>query len=205
MRQNGLTIGLVVAAVLTVLFSPANTYAQTDRIGGDATATRMTEPGLEGYWEYCITITWNTSYYFDGAHGQSHLSIVLGLEDCLALCGESCFMLPDTVGVSDGVEGGCDVYYYAELDFLGDPTILPTTSTLKFEPYPADCEPGVSGTAAVCFYSVFPPRITDSNPGSLWIKFGQFTEEGLLTGQLPSCRTAATEESTWGGVKALFR
>jgi hypothetical protein len=197
-------IRILAAMLLIVVLTGLTAYAQTDYIGGNATATRMTEPGLEGYWQYCITINWSTSEYPDGAHGQSHVTMVLGLEDCLALCGESCFMFPDTVGVSDG-EGDCDVYYYAELDFSGDPTIPPMTSTLKFEPYPAECEPDVSGTASVCFYSVFPPRIVDSNPGALWIKFGLFTEEGFITGQLPSCRTAATEESTWGGIKSLYK
>jgi hypothetical protein len=191
-------------ALLITVIAAFTGYAQTDYIGGNATATRMTDPGYEGYWQYCIAISWNTSQYPDGARGQSHVSIVLGLEDCLGLCGESCFILPDTVGVSDGLNG-CKVYYYAELDFSGDPTVPVATSTLKFEPYPADCEPDVSGTASVCFYSAFPPRIADSNPGSLWIKFGQFTEEGSIVGQLPSCRTAATEETTWGGVKRLFR
>jgi len=194
----------ILSVALLVVFAAVTAQAQTDYVGGSATATRITETGLVGYWEYCITISWDTSRYPGGARGQSHVSIVLGLEECLGYCGESCFMFPDTVGVSDGIDG-CDVYYYAELDLNGDPTIPPTTSTLKFEPYPAGCEPDVSGTASVCFYSAFPPRIADGQPGSIWIKFGQFTEEGFITGSLPSCRTAATEESTWGGIKGLFR
>jgi hypothetical protein len=195
---------LLSVAVVMILSAAFAVQAQTDYIGGNATAIRITEPGLEGYWKYCINIDWDVSQYSDGAHGQSHVSIVLGLEECLAYCGEACFSLPDTVGVSDG-EGGCQVYYYAELDLFGDPTIPPAVSTLKFEPYPAACEPDVSGTASVCFYSLFPPRVADSNPGSLWIKFGQFTEEGFITGRLPSCSTAATENSSWGGIKRLFR
>ncbi|MFC1799942.1 hypothetical protein ACFL2Z_03420 [Candidatus Eisenbacteria bacterium] len=192
------------ATLLIVMFAVVTAHAQTDYIGGDATAIRITEPGLEGYWKYCVTINWDTSQYSEGARGQSHVSIVLGLEECLGYCGDACFMFPDTVGVSDGVDG-CEVYYYAEFNIGGDPTLPPTTTTVKFEPYPADCEPDVSGTASVCFYSMFPPRIADSNPGSLWIKFGQFVEEGLITGMLPSCRTAATEESSWGSIKRLFR
>lgn len=204
MRQTESTMKIIAVALLTVVFAAVAAQAQTDYIGGNATAIRITEPGLEGYWKYCITINWDVSQYPDGAHGQSHVSIVLGLEECLGYCGDACFMLPDTVGVSDGVDG-CNVYYYAELDLYGDPTTPPDISTLKFEPYPAECEPDAAGTASVCFYSAFPPRIVDSNPGSLWIKFGQFTEEGFITGRLPSCRTAATEESSWGGIKRLFR
>jgi len=192
------------ATLLIVLFAVVTAHAQSDYIGGDATAVRIIEPGLEGYWQYCVTINWDTSQYPEGARGQSHVSIVLGLEECLGYCGDACFMFPDTVGVSDGAHG-CEVYYYAEFDVGGDPTIPPATTTVKFEPYPADCEPDVSGTASICFYSMFPPRIAESSPGSLWIKFGQFVEEGFITGMLPSCRTAATENSSWGGIKRLFR
>jgi hypothetical protein len=204
MRQIDSATKIVSVAVLTVILAAVAANAQSDYIGGSASATRITEPGFEGYWKYCINISWNTSQYWGGAYGQSHLSIVLGLEECLGFCGESCFTLPDTVGVSDGVEG-CNVYYYGELDLQGDPTIPSATVALKFEPYPSECEPDVSGTASVCFYSIFPPRIADSDPGSLWIKFGQFVEEGFITGSLPSCRTAATEESSWSSIKRLFR
>jgi len=204
MRQIGSTMKILSVTLLIVLLGAITAQAQTDYIGGNATATRVTEPGLEGYWEYCITVNWDVSQYPEGAHGQSHVSIVLGLEECIGYCGQSCFMFPDTVGVSDGVDG-CNVYYYAELDISGDPTISPTTSTLKFEPYPAACEPDVAGTASVCFYSVFPPRAADHLPGSIWIKFGQFTDEGFITGSLPGCRTAATENSSWSGIKRLFR
>lgn len=191
-------------AMLTVLLAAITAQAQTDYIGGSATAIRITEPGLEGYWRYCITIDWNVSEYPEAARGQSHVTMVLGLDECLGYCGEACFVFPDTVGMSDGI-GGCEVHYYAELDIEGDPTIPPATVTLKFEPYPAECEPDVAGTASVCFYSLFPPRTVDSDPGSLWIKFGQFVEEGFITGRLPSCSTAGVETSTWGSIKRLFR
>ena len=205
-HENIMSSGMKVlaATILAILLVAFTAQAQTDYIGGSATATRISEPGLEGYWKYCMTINWDTSQYPDGARGQSHMSIVLGLEECLGYCGESCFMFPDTVGVSDDVDG-CSVYYYAELDLKGDSTIPPATSTLKFEPYSADCEPGVTGTASVCFYSIFPPRVADYLPGSIWIKFGQFVEEGIITGSLPGCRTAATENSSWSGIKRLFR
>jgi len=197
-------MNVVSATILILLLAAFTAHAQIDYIGGNATATRVTEPGLEGYWEYCITVRWDVSQYPEGAHGASHVSIVLGLEECISYCGDNCFMFPDTVGVSDGVDG-CSVYYYAELDLNGDPTIPPMTSTLKFEPYYADCEPDVAGTAAVCFYSLFPPQVRDSQPGSIWIKFGRYTEEGQITGRLPSCRTAASESSSWGSIKRLFR
>jgi len=199
-----LGIKALAAALLLVLLSVLTGQAQTDYVGGHSTATRITEPGLRGYWRYCITVSWDVSQYPEGAHGASHLSIVLGLDECIGYCGESCFMFPDTVGVGGGVDG-CDVYYYAELDIRGDPTIPPTISTIKFEPYYSDCEPDEAGAATVCFYSLFPPLVRESQPGSIWIKFGVYTEEGQITGMLPSCSTAASESSSWGSIKRLFR
>jgi len=195
---------LLSVTLLAVLFAAITVHAQTDYIGGETTAIRITEPGLEGYWKYCITVQWDVSQYPEGAYGQSHVSIVLGLEECISYCGDACFIFPDTVGISNGVDG-CEVYYYAEFDLNGDPTVPPMTSSVKFEPYFADCEPDVAGIATVCFYSLFPPQVRDTERSALWIKFGQYTEEGFITGGLPSCRTAAAENSSWSGIKRLFR
>jgi hypothetical protein len=109
------------------------------------------------------------------------------------------------VGVGGGGEA-CSVYFYAELDIKGDPTVLIEVPMLKFEPYPDTCEPDVTGNAYVCFYSSMPPEAGDSPPASVWIKFGPYTEEGLIIGKLPSCSgTAATGRSTWSSIKRLFR
>jgi hypothetical protein len=194
-----------VTAAFVFLLLAVSVHAQSAYVWGDASASAVTAPGLRGYWEYCITIGWDVSQYGEHPYGMSHLSLILGLEECLADCGGSCFVLPDTVGVGTGVEG-CGTYFYAELNLKGDPTVTPETPTLKFEPYPAFCEPGAVGTATMCFYSSIPPESGASEPGFVWIKFGLNIEEGMITGMLPSCRgTAANESSTWGSIKRLFR
>jgi hypothetical protein len=190
---------------LALLMLAAVAYAQSEYVWGDASATAVSDHGLRGYWRYCITVGWDVSQYVSRPHAMSHVSIILGLEECLADCGGACFMFPDTVGVGDGVDG-CNVYYYAELNLKGDPTIPPQSPTLKFEPYSAPCEPDVAGTATLCFYSLIPPEGGNPEPRSVWIKFGLNTEEGLISGMLPSCRgTAAYDASTWGSIKRLFR
>lgn len=194
---------LVLALFAALDLAPA--FAYPDYVWGEASATDATDQGFQGYWKYCISIGWDVSEYVGGAHGASHVSMLLGLEECLADCGGACFTFPDTVGVGEGV-GGCNVYFYAELDLKGDPTVPAETATVKFEPYLDACEPDAAGTAYMCFYSLVPPEAGDSPASSIWIKFGPYTEEGLITGMLPSCRgTTAIGHSTWSSIKQFFR
>jgi len=194
---------LIASFVLGAVATPAISYAEY--IWGEAWATEATDPEHMGYWEYCISMGWDMSDYSEGAHGASHVSLLLELEDCLADCGEACFAFEDTVGTGHGVEG-CEVYFYAELDIKGDPTVPAESPTLKFEPYPDACEPDVKGTAYFCFYSLMPPEEDDPAPASVWVKFGPYTEKGMVTGKLPSCGgTVPTDFSTWSSIKRLFR
>jgi hypothetical protein len=180
-------------------------YAYPEYVWGEASATEAGEPGYSGYWHYCISIGWDVSEYAEGAHANSHVSMVLELEDCLDECGDACFIFPDTVGMGDGADG-CTVYFYAEIDIKGDPTVPADTPTLKFEPYYDTCEPDIIGTASVCFYSLIPPEAGVTEDWPIWIKFGPYTEKGFIAGTLPSCSgTAATASSTWGSIKRLFR
>jgi hypothetical protein len=197
--------GTLIAIVVFSLLCASSSHSQSSYIWGNSSAREVNDQGLEGYWQYCVSIGWDVMQYPEGPHGASHASIILGLEECLADCGGACFVLPDTVGIGDGADG-CTVYYYAELDSRGDPTVPPTVPTIKFEPYPSACEPDIVGVAHVCFYSLIPPEAGDTPPASVWIKFGTYLEEGLITGMLPSCRgTAASDRSTWGSIKGLFR
>ena len=190
-------------ALLIFLSLPTVVLASEDHVWGEAAAMMSSDPGFEGYWKYCLLTGWDVSDHVEGAHGMSHVTIVLGLESCMAACGDAYMGFPDTVGFGQG-EGGCTVYYYAELDLNGDPTVPASTPTLKFEPYPATCEPGVSGVISVCFYSLAPPDPLGAL-GFAWIKFGPYVEAGTIQGMLPSCLgTSALENSTWGSIKRLF-
>jgi len=196
---------VILAPAIVMMVTIPAAFAYPDYVWGEVCATEATTQEYRGYWKYCISIGWDVSEYAEGAHGASHVSLVLELEECLADCGDACFAFPDTVGMSEGVDG-CNVHFYAELDVKGDPTVPAANPTVKFEPYADACEPDVAGTAYVCFYSLIPPEAGDSEGAPIWIKFGPYTEEGLVTGTPPSCKgTAAVGHSTWSSIKRLFR
>lgn len=177
--------------------------AEEDYVSATSSAWLADDEGFEGYWKYCITVTWNVRDFSNPAHSLSHVSILLGLETCAQVSSPGYFAFDDTVGASVGYDG-CTVYYYSEFNRTGDPTIPEPVPTMKFEPYETSCEPGVAGTAHVCFYSLAAPKTASSFPSSVWIKFGQNVTSGRLEGALPGCRFTAVEPSTWGRIKALI-
>jgi len=199
------TVALFIALATLSTAGTPSAFAYPDYVWGEASATEAADPEHDGYWKYCISIGWDVSEYAEGAHGTSHVSLILELEDCLADCGQACFLFADTVGVGEGVDG-CSVYFYSELDIKGDPTVPAEIPAVKFEPYPDTCEPDAAGYAYVCFHSLLAPEAGDAPPASVWIKFGPYIERGVITGKLPSCSgTAAVDYSTWGSIKRLFR
>jgi hypothetical protein len=177
-----------------------------DYVWGESDAWVSDDAGFEGYWKYSMSIGWDVSEYSDPAHATSHVSILLGLDNCLDVCKDGYFAYPDTVGAGTG-EGPCTVYYYLEFDCAGDPTVPDPVPTIKFEPYPSYCEPDIVGTASVHFYSIAPPDTESTAPAYVWIKFGQYVERGTIEGVLPMCVdiTVSTETSAWGAIKSLFR
>jgi hypothetical protein len=191
-RVIGLMLGCILFLVLPV--------AATPDVEATSSASYWSDVGL---WEYCFEIYWH-----DG-HGLSHFDVFLGLEGCACVCSPGYFAFADTVGYSTGTTNGdtCTVYWHADFQCYGDPTIPNGDPLIKFEPYENGCEPGTEVTAYVCFYSVAPPTHQDTFPDAIGLKFGQNTEKGDLVGVLPSCDDEASgaASSTWGSVKALYR
>ncbi len=162
-----------------------------------------TDPGYEGYWKYCYEITWSGL-----PHGVSHLDFFLKLDDCACVCTPGYFAFDDTVGAGPGGNGDpCTVNYYAEFSCDGDPSVDVYTPLIKFEPFEGDCEPDHDGVAYLCFYSVAAPIPAGIYPDVIGIKFGPYSDTGHLDGVMPSCDTdaSATENTSWGKVKALYR
>lgn len=195
------SIALVVVALFTSICACT---ATADAIWGTGLCFPATETGLEGYWEYCYHISWDTTEY--GGHGLSHSTIYLALAECECACDPGYFEHRIPAGVGIG-EDECEVEFYSEFDCPGDPHFPVPGPTMKFEPYEGDCEPGEVGWMHVCYYSLFPPTEPGVFTGHLAVKFGQNVELGALEGVLPYCECDITpgEHSSWGTIKALFR
>ena len=101
----GIKVAVIPAVVMFLMVLTATPHLYAAYVWGEASATVVTTGGLKGYWEYCISVGWDVTQYPEGAHGASHVSILLELEECLADCGDACFVFPDTVGVGSGEDG----------------------------------------------------------------------------------------------------
>jgi hypothetical protein len=205
MRSLRNVLGAAVVACCLLVVACGGVLAAGDVIWGSGSAWYSTDPGFEGYWKYCLTLHWDVTRYDGKPHAMSHLSLLLGLENCPGACEQGYFASTDTVGTSSDC-GGCIVHYYMDFNCKGDPTLGILVPTVKFEPYGEKCEPGIAGTAYLCFYSLASPRPIRAYDASLWIKFGLNIASGTLEGVLPRCAaTTPVEPTTWGAIKALLR
>jgi len=182
--------------------------AQTDVVAAGCVSGEVTAEPAEsplGDWKYTLTASWATGT----PQALSHLDLLLGLSECACVCSECSFGAEDTAGTSDGTPRGrrCTVSYEAEFNCKGDPSIPGDEGALvKFEPLRGTCEPGPTGSGVFAFYSDWPPEKLAEPMNRLLIKYGTRSCSGPLTGVLPSCRCAtATEPTSWGGVKRMFR
>ena len=206
MRNCARCVTVLCAVVVScVVLAPVTAAECPDGVAICATvsAWESTEPGYEGYWEYCAEVEWNTTDF--GGHGLSHTDLLMGLEDCASVCDEGVFAFTDPAGEGEG-EGGCTVYFYTEFKCQGDPH-FPQFSfgIIKFEAYQGACEPGPIGTALLCFYSQFQPAEWNEYPDHIGVKFAQNVETGPVFGQLPGCPPTPVEPSTWTLIKGLYR
>ncbi len=175
-------------------------------IGGTITASPNPDP-LGPIWMYTMVIDWDTGNEYSLSH--ANLLMDTGLGSCL--CGDFLDALSwdDPAGSSNGYPMPCTVYYQANLECDGDPSIPEVIGILlKFEPiYDEFCEPGPTGTATFIFYSNLPPAPIDEEILSVVDKHALEYCFGHLAGDFPSmvCDPVGDVESSWGGVKGMFR
>jgi hypothetical protein len=192
------------ALLICLLVAGLPSVAEADAVWGTGLVFEATEPGFEGYFEYCYHIYWDTGDY--GGHGMSHTTIYLALAECSCACEPGYFGHRVPAGLGFGEES-CEVDIYSEFDCEGDPHFPIDGPTMKFEPEEALCELGETGWMHVCYYSLFPPTAHQVFADHLGIKFAQSVETGDLSGVLPSCECDASnvDQSTWSAVKALYQ
>jgi hypothetical protein len=194
---------LCIAATALLVAVPA---LADDCITGTVSATET--PANSGVWKYCISFSYDITAL---NHSPSHFSLLVGvLSECSCVCdlGVIWFDTPAGSSTGSGENGPCTVDYDGVFDCTGDPTLPGDLGpTLKWEvPAEPTCEPDLTGTGTLCFYSVLQPGATPSST-SMAIKLGQQVCYGSVTGLLPACEgcPVRTDSKSWGAIKALYR
>jgi hypothetical protein len=171
---------------------------------GTVTAELSNDPGFVGLYKYCLSLDWSLSQF-----ALSHPDLFIGLEDCECVCDPSVVQFGDPAGHSTSSEDGesCDNDYYGEYVCMGDPSLPAAMNgpAVKWEPYPASCEPGTEGSGTFCFYSPLPPGDAMTHSNAIAIKHGQETCYGDVQGVLPQCDcTVEGHHTHFGQLKSFF-
>lgn len=196
-----LTTVILGLAILTISAAPASA---TYYVNGTITAGPSDRPELGAY-KYTINFSWNTP------RGLSHWLLLLGGLDCDLFCKkDGVIKFPNPAGETQS--GDCKIEYDAQLRCNGDPSTNLPGPLLKFEPREDDdddlnkCEPGKRGSGMFCFYTDLPPGPDLDYDNVLVVKNGTRKTFGDLKGTLPDCKEQnATDFTTWGRVKGIFR
>jgi hypothetical protein len=111
---------LAVAAV-ALLSGVCPCAASPDAVWGTGLCFQATEPGLEGYWEYCYHIEWDTTEY--GGSGLSHSTIYLALAECVCACDDGYFaphtrrIYAHAIRVASGFESVGPLAHHADASY----------------------------------------------------------------------------------------
>jgi hypothetical protein len=182
-----------------------NVKAECYLAGESVAEPNPDDPDL-GDWRYTVTMEWDTGTQ----HAVSHLDLLLALEACPDVCEAFPFAVLDTVGSGPGIdqnEESCTVYYQAEFNCIGDPSIGIEDPLIKFEPISGGyCEPDVYGTVTFRFYTDWSPTPVSQPNDLLVLKAAQGICRGELSGSLPECMGSqtSTHSATWGQVKSCY-
>jgi hypothetical protein len=200
--SRGRDRSVVAPVVLLVCLFMAST-AQPMVISGTSSVEGYGEPGYEGYWRYCLNVTWDTAEV--GGYAMSFVNFLISLGECPCACYPDLVLFDDVAGSGAG-EHGCELSFYGIYDCQDDPHFPELGPSIKFEYADTGCEPAPTGSATVCFYSTFEPGEHGLHTDVLGIKASTTTLRGDLLGVLPVCVCGSPVEGvSWGVVKALYR
>jgi len=199
---------LLLPLAVSLVFTPAApAFAGDACVSGTITAEESNDPGFEGYYKYTIELSWDVT----GFAVPSHFDLFLDLGVCDCICDADVFEFPSPAGTSDGLDAQgapCVVSYDGSFACMGDPS-LPKDDrpAVKFDAATApECEPGETGSATFCFYSLFPPFGDETTISSAGVKHGPDFCEGTLMGPVPDCECAVSvDPSSWSRIKGQYR
>jgi hypothetical protein len=198
-RRHSKALAAAVLVICLLMALPAQSMV----VSGTSSAEGYGEPGYEGYWRYCLDVTWDTAEV--GGYAMSFVNFLISLGDCPCACSPDLVIFDDVAGTGTG-QHGCELSFYGIYDCHEDPHFPELGPSIKFEYADTGCEPAPAGSATVCFYSVFGPGEQELHTDVLGIKASTSTVRGDLLGVLPVCVCGSpVEDASWGVVKALYR
>ncbi|MBN1631344.1 MAG: hypothetical protein JW990_16395, partial [Thermoleophilia bacterium] len=98
--------GAMLAAALLIGVVAAAMPTHAAVIDGTSTAEGYGEPGFEGYWRYCIDVSWDTAEM--GGHAMSFVNFFISLGECPCACSPGLVRFAYPAGTGIG-EDGCEI------------------------------------------------------------------------------------------------
>jgi hypothetical protein len=192
----------ILSALALVVFLAPNAFAQC--LTGTSSAELMTDGPHVGLWKYCIAFSWDTPL------GLSNVVLDFEFPCANGICDATWdFDMPagtvDGVASDSGTPGECtnDVEGYFTCDAIPGLGLQgPLVKWDAISTIDPPCEPGMTGSGMVCYYSDLPPAM-DQEPMFI-VKNGTIQCQGTITGDFPSC-PVPVDEIKWSEVKTLYR
>ncbi len=173
--------------------------ASSQCVSGTVSAELQKEGSWVGLYKYTIEIVWETP------RGLSNVALDFGMEACpSSACAVDWFFDPTAGSGHGGDPNSCDFTFQGEFNCHGNPSIGVGYPVLKWDAISdGACEADGQGTAALSFYSAFPP--TSPLASAILIKNGQFVCEGRVEGLAPLVCPVPVQRLSWSLVKSFYR
>ncbi len=190
--------GLVFVAVVASLLFVSVPSASAQCLTGNITAELQTSGPFVGLWKYTLQLSWLTD------QGLSNVTLNCGFGDCPEEACLETYAFDTPAGTSDGVPAPCDVDYEGEFNCMGNPSIGFDFPVIKWDALDTgNCEPGMSGTASLSFYTNLPP-VTNGSMSVILVKNGLNICQETVTGMAPAICSVPSHSIDWGAIKAKY-
>ena len=185
---------------IVILLVAASAVAEEAQLYGTIMAAPA-GPDAPGVWRYEMRVTWENN----SPYALSHFN--LKLDDgtnCTEEDISSHLFWDSPAGEAQCFGVNATIYFDAELEMNGDPSLGIDVPLIKYEPNEmSDTRPGPDGVGVFVFWSDLPPWPIDRPNLLLSEKFGQQHSFGQMDGVFPAlpCGPIAEDQCSWGTIK----
>ncbi len=189
--------------IIVIMLAAVSAAANEALLSGTIMATAA-DPGAPGAWRYEMRVTWENN----SPYALSHFNLKLDeSNNCTYEDIRSYLIWDSPAGEAHCFGVNAAVYFDAELEMGGDPSLDIYVPLIKYEPNDmSEVRPGPNGVGVFVFWSNLRPWPIDSPNQLLSEKHGQEHSFGQIDGVFPAlpCNPIAREQSSWGAVKAGY-